>query len=119
MEDSVQNATVSEDASGDVLTGVIDDNEVEVEELSCFFFTVESIPRRWLIRIYSNRYPLYLIFNAKLECCSHKFIMKFIISAFYFDSFLFSISDSFTYFNFFYSPHLFEFFIFLSVSFWL
>jgi len=63
MADSIKNGTVSEDSSVNVLKGVID-NEVEVEELSCFFFTVDSVPRRWFIRIYSNRYPLNEIFHV-------------------------------------------------------
>lgn len=61
MEGESNNMTVPDETTVDAL-GVEIVNEVVVEDISCIFFSVDTLPRRWLIRIYSNRYPLTKIF---------------------------------------------------------
>lgn len=36
--------------------------EVEVEKKSCFVLTQQSFPRKWLLRIFKNPYPLSLLY---------------------------------------------------------
>jgi hypothetical protein len=57
--DSVENNSTKELAAPKLAEV---EEEVEVEETSCFVLTKETFPRRWLVRIFKNRYP----FNTTL-----------------------------------------------------